>query len=73
VAELIAEQAALRQLREARERTLDEVAKKLQIKQAAISKLERRADMYLSTLRSYVEAMGGKLVIDSTMPQTYET
>ena len=62
-AELIAEEATLRQLREARERSQEEVAKKLHIKQAAVSKLERRTDMYLSTLRSYIEAMGGKLEI----------
>ena len=49
-AELIAEEATLRQLREARRRSQEEVAKKLHIKQAAVSKLERRADMYLSTL-----------------------
>jgi hypothetical protein len=62
-AELIAEEASLRQLREARERSQVEMAKKLRINQAAVSKLERRTDMYLSTLRSYIEAMGGKLEI----------
>jgi hypothetical protein len=45
-AELIAEEATLRQLQEARERS-QEVARKLRIKQAAVSKLERRTDMYL--------------------------
>src|ERR1035438_6769821 len=58
-AELIAEEATLRQLREARERSQVEMAEKLHINQAAVSKLERRTDMYLSTLRSYIEAMGG--------------
>lgn len=62
-AELIAEEATLRQLREARERSQEELAVKLHVKQAAVSKLERRTDMYLSTLRSYIEAMGGKLEI----------
>ena len=68
-AELIAEEATLRQLREARERSQEEVAKKLHIKQAAVSKLERRTDMYLSTLRSYIEAMGGQLEIIARFPQ----
>ena len=66
--ELIVEETTLRQLREARERSQEEVAKKLHIKQAAVSKLERRADMYLSTLRSYIEAMGGKLEIIARFP-----
>jgi len=66
--ELIAEEATLRQLREARAGSQEEVAKKLHIKQAAVSKLERRTDMYLSTLRSYIEAMGGKLEIIARFP-----
>ena len=44
------------------------MAKQLHIKQAAVSKLERRTDMYLSTLRSYIEAMGGKLEIIARFP-----
>jgi hypothetical protein len=68
-AELIAEEATLRQLRQARERSQAEMAEKLHIKQAAVSKLERRTDMYLSTLRSYIEAMGGKLEIIARFPQ----
>ncbi len=67
-AELIAEEATLRQVREARERSQAEVAKQLHIKQAAVSKLERRTDMYLSTLRGFIEAMGGKLEIVARFP-----
>jgi transcriptional regulator with XRE-family HTH domain len=67
-AELIAEETTLRQLREARERSQVEVAKQLYIKQAAVSKLERRTDMYLSTLRGFIEAMGGKLEIVARFP-----
>jgi DNA-binding XRE family transcriptional regulator len=67
-AELIAEEATLRQLREARERSQVEMAEKLHINQAAVSKLERRTDMYLSTLRHYIEAMGGKLEIVARFP-----
>jgi Fe-S cluster biogenesis protein NfuA len=44
------------------------MAEKLHIKQAAVSKLERRTDMYLSTLRSYIEAMGGALEIRAVFP-----
>ena len=67
-AELIAEEATLRQVREARERSQEAVAKMLHIKQAAVSKLERRTDMYLSTLRGYIEAMGGTLEIIARFP-----
>jgi hypothetical protein len=67
-AELIAEEATLRQLREARERSQVEMAAKLHINQAAVSKLERRTDMYLSTLRGFIEAMGGKLEIVARFP-----
>ena len=54
---------ALKELRRARETTQEKLAKTLQVNQAAVSKLERRTDMYISTLRSYVEAMGGHLDI----------
>src|SRR5271155_2634405 len=67
-AELIAEEVTLRQLRTARERSQVEMAEKLHIKQAAVSKLERRTDMYLSTLRGYIEAMGGQLEIIARFP-----
>ena len=52
---------ALRELRRARRTTQTKLAKALKVNQAAVSKLERRTDMYISTLRSYVEAMGGHL------------
>ena len=67
-AELILEEATLRQLREARKRSQEAVARKLHIKQSAVSQLERRADMYLSTLRGFIEAMGGKLEIIARFP-----
>jgi hypothetical protein len=67
-AELIAEEATLREVREARERSQEAVARKLNIKQAAVSKLERRTDMCLSTLRVYIEAMGGTLEIIAPVP-----
>jgi DNA-binding XRE family transcriptional regulator len=67
-AKLITEETTLRQVREARERSQVEMAEKLHINQAAVSKLERRTDMYLSTLRNYIEAMGGKLEIVARFP-----
>ena len=67
-AELIAEEAPLRQLREAQERSQQDVAQKLHIDQAGVSKLERRTDMYLSTLRRDIEAMGGQLEIIARFP-----
>ncbi len=66
--ELIAEEATLRQLREAREHSQEEVAKQLHINQAAVLRLERRIDIYLSTLRGFIEAMGGKLEIVAHFP-----
>lgn len=65
---LIAEEATLRQLREIRERSQGDMAKQLHVGQAAVSKLERRADMYLSTLRKYIEATGGTLEIVARFP-----
>lgn len=52
---------ALQEIRRARRTTQTKLAKALKVNQAAVSKLERRTDMYISTLRSYVEAMGGHL------------
>jgi predicted transcriptional regulator len=49
------------ELRNARELTQMNLSKVLRVPQASISKMERRTDMYLSTLRSYIEAMGGRL------------
>ncbi len=55
----------LSELRKARELTQQQLANELNVNQAWISKVERQADMYLSTLRSYVEAIGGELEINA--------
>ena len=60
---------ALTELRQARRLSQEELATTLQIKQAAISKMEKRTDMYLSTLRRFIEAMGGKLDIVARFPE----
>lgn len=59
---------ALDELREARELTQEHLAKVLHVNQSAISKLERRADMYVSTLQDFVRAMGGRLEIRAVFP-----
>ena len=58
----------LEELREARELTQTQLAQVLQVSQGAVSKVERRADMYISTLRSYISAMGGDLQIRAVFP-----
>lgn len=59
----------LDELREAREMTQVHLAKILGVNQAAISKLERRADMYVSTLQDFVRALGGELKITAKFPE----
>ncbi|MBV8939028.1 MAG: helix-turn-helix transcriptional regulator [Alphaproteobacteria bacterium] len=67
-AELIAEEATLQELRKALHCSQEKVAEELGVNQAAVSKIERRTDMYVSTLRSYIEAMGGSLDIVAQFP-----
>ncbi len=59
---------ALDELREARNLTQSQLATVLRVDQGSVSKMERRTDMYVSTLRSYVEAMGGHLDIRAVFP-----
>jgi DNA-binding XRE family transcriptional regulator len=67
-AELIAEEMTLRDLRRALDRTQVRLARELGVKQETVSRLEKRSDMLLSTLRSYVEAMGGELDLIAKFP-----
>jgi len=62
-ADKIIQDMALAELRRARELTQQQLAGELKVNQAWISKVERQTDMYLSTLRAYVKAMGGELDI----------
>ena len=55
------EYLTLQQLRKAKELTQVQLAETLGIRQATIAKMEKRSDLMISTLRSYVEAMGGRL------------
>ncbi len=56
------------ELRKARHVTQVAVAKAMSVEQATISKLERRDDMYVSTLREYVKALGGELKLVASFP-----
>ena len=67
-AELIAEELTLRDLRKAKQITQEEVARRLSGRQVYVSRLERRADMKLSTLRAYIRALGGDLQLMVTFP-----
>jgi|ERR1700674_5491953 len=59
---------SLRELRKAAGKAQADIAATLKIKQPSVSKIERQTDMYLSTLRSYVEAIGGELDLVVRLP-----
>ncbi len=59
---------ALHELRQARAKSQEELAATLHVGQPAVAKMERRADMYVSNLRRYVEALGGTLEITAKFP-----
>ena len=67
-AELIAEEMTLRDLRKARALTQARMAEQLGITQDGVSRLEKRSDLLLSTLRKTVEAMGGSLSLIAEFP-----
>lgn len=66
--DLIAEEMTLRDLRKARDLTQVRMAEALGIGQDSVSRLEKRSDLLLSTLRSYVAAMGGSLDLVARFP-----
>jgi transcriptional regulator with XRE-family HTH domain len=66
--QLIAEEMTLQELRRARKLTQVRMAKELGIGQDGVSKLEKRADLMISTLRKTVEAMGGSLSLVAEFP-----
>ncbi len=68
VAELIAEEMTLRELRLARKLTQVRMAKVLGISQDSVSRLERRSDLLLSTLQKTIQAMGGNLSLVAEFP-----
>jgi DNA-binding XRE family transcriptional regulator len=67
--ELKREVEGLRELRQIAGKAQLDIATALNIKQPSVSKIEKQTDMYLSTLRSYVEAVGGELELVVKLPK----
>ena len=65
---LIAQEQTLRDLRRALNLTQERMAELLKIRQDNVSRIEQRTDLLISTLRSYIEAMGGKLQLVAQFP-----
>jgi transcriptional regulator with XRE-family HTH domain len=59
----------LAELRQAHSLTQTRLAEIMEVEQSEISRIEKRTDVYISTLRSYIEAMGGSLRIEATFPE----
>lgn len=68
-AERLRAEMPLSKLRRARQMTQEDIAEGLDVGQAAVSRIEHRTDVYVSTLRRYVEAMGGTLMIVARFPE----
>lgn len=68
-AELTQDVKGLRALRQIAGKAQADVAAALKIKQPSVSKIEKQADMHVSTLRSYVEAVGGELELTVRLPK----
>jgi DNA-binding transcriptional regulator YiaG len=66
--ELIAEELSLREIRKAMGKTQVAVAKRLKVGQDTVSKIETRTDMLISTLRGYLQAVGGELELVAKLP-----
>ncbi|MDU9401896.1 XRE family transcriptional regulator [Pseudomonas sp. zfem004] len=66
--QLIREQLTLQTLRKQLEITQESMAERLDIRQGNVSKFENRSDMLISTLRDYLEAMGGRLELVAHLP-----
>ena len=67
-ADEIREEINLREMRRLRKLTQARLSKKLKIGQEGVSRIEKRTDLYLSTLRNYVEGVGGKLSLVVEFP-----
>jgi hypothetical protein len=66
--ELVAREMSLQELRHAVNKTQKTVARTLNMGQDGISRLEKRSDLLLSTLRNYIEAVGGRLTLVVQFP-----
>jgi predicted transcriptional regulator len=67
-AQRLREEMDLAELRRAMQLSQEEIGQTLEIQQGAVAKIEKRADMFVSTLRRFVEAMGGELEIVAKFP-----
>jgi predicted XRE-type DNA-binding protein len=67
-AQQMLDEMPLNELRRARGLSQQELAALLHIQQPSVAKLERRTDMYISTLRAHIEAMGGELEVIARFP-----
>ena len=68
MAQTMLDEMPLKDLRQARRLSQKMLAELLQVQQPSIAKIEKRTDMYLSTLRSLIEAMGGELDVVARFP-----
>ncbi len=68
MAQTMLDEMPLKELRQARGLSQKMLAELLQVQQPSIAKIEKRTDMYLSTLRSLIEAMGGELDVVARFP-----
>lgn len=66
--ELLETEMALAEVRRAMKLSQEELAAILQINQASVAKMEKRTDMYIGTLRRFIQAMGGELEIVARFP-----
>ena len=67
-AERLDEELDLAEVRKAMRLSQEEIAQTLQIGQGSVAKIEKRTDMYVSTIRRFIEAMGGELEIIARFP-----
>lgn len=68
-AQAVLAEMPLHELRQARGLSQKMLAEVLHVQQPSIAKLEKRTDMYISTLRSHIEAMGGELEVVARFPE----
>lgn len=66
---MLLQEMLLNEIRQAKAMSQEKLAEELNIKQSSVSKIEHRADIYVSTLRSYIEALGGELNIIAKFPE----
>jgi transcriptional regulator with XRE-family HTH domain len=68
--EILDQYMTLQELRKTRQLTQEELAEILKIKQENISRIEKRSDILISTLRNHIEAMGGQLEVSVKFPES---